>query len=194
MAIRNILTIGDPRLKKENKPIIDFKSGVLKGLAQDMAETMLAQGLIGLAAPQIGENYRAFVTQPRKTSARAMEKADELRFYINPVITFFSEEHNIIWEGCGCVPGIFGPVKRPASVTVRARDLDGRLFRLSCDGILARVIQHEYDHLSGIEFIEKIEDYSRLMTQEHYRTRIRNSARQKKASTITFVKFKRIPR
>ena len=122
--------------------------------------------LIGIAAPQIGENYQVFLTHPRKTNARKLEKDDVLRVYINPKITFKSKETNLIYEGCGCVPhsSIFGPVIRPREIEVEAYDANGQKFRLRCDGILARVIQHEYDHLQGIEFLEKISENRKIIS------------------------------
>jgi len=80
--------------------------------------------------------------------------------------TIFSSEDIIQYEGCGSVPGnIFGPVERPKKITVEAFDQHGRKFQLTCDGILGRVIQHEMDHLHGIEFVEKVQDYTKLLNK-----------------------------
>lgn len=189
MAVREIIQIGHPALKKKNKPIALFFSPATKRLIKDLVDTMYKEGLIGLAAPQIGKNVHIFITHPRNTDARKLANTDEMRIFINPVITSFSKENNIIYEGCGCVPGIFGPVERPDEITILAFDEEGKRFKLTCDGILARVIQHEYDHLQGIEFIEKIHDYSKLMTREHYVKKIKASAAQKKASRINKIEF-----
>ncbi len=87
---------------------------------------------------------------------------------------------------------IFGPVSRPYEIGVEALDENGNRFKLKCDGILARVIQHEYDHLMGFEFIQKVNDYGKIITEEHYRKNIRNSKQQKQNSLITRVKYKRL--
>ena len=194
MAVRNIIEIGHRVLKLKNKPIIDFHSPLLKKLIKDLKDTMAKVALIGIAAPQIAENFQVFLTQPRKTNARRLEKGDVLRVYINPKITFQSKEKNLIYEGCGCVPhsSIFGPVIRPREIEVEAYDAKGRKFRLRCDGILARVIQHEYDHLQGIEFLEKISENKKIISWDFYRRDIRNSKEQKTASKITKIEYEKL--
>lgn len=193
MAVKKIIQIGHPALKAPNKKITDFNDPKLKQLVKDLKDTMIAGDLIGIAAPQIARNFTIFVTQPRKTKLRT-GIGDELRIYINPVITSFSDEKSIIFEGCGSVLNgqLFGPVNRPKEITIHAYDLQGRKFQLRCDGILARVIQHEYDHLSGIEFLEKISDYKQIMNSAHYRKNIRKSKAQIEASKINMIEFKYI--
>lgn len=188
MAIRHILQIGDPKLKAENTIVSDFSDPVVKQVIQDMVDTMRGNDtMIGIAAQQIGENWKIFITEPRETKTRPVDQADELRVYINPAIVWSSDEESIIYEGCGCVlnGSLFGPVKRPKDITVEAFDQNGNKFRLACNGILSRVIQHEYDHLSGIEFIEKIFDYKKLMSAEFYFKTIKMSSEQMEASRIT---------
>ena len=127
------------------------------------------------------------MTEPRETENRPADQADELRVYINPKIVQYSAEENVIYEGCGSVinGALFGPVKRSKEIVIEATDKNGNKFRLNCDGILARVIQHEYDHLWGIEFTEKIFDYKKLMSVEFYRATIKMSPEQVESSKIT---------
>jgi len=183
-------------LKSPNKPVENFNDPVIKQVIEDLTESMRAGGLIGMAAPQTGENYMVFVTEPRETKFRPAAQADELRVYINPIMVEVSLEEVIIYEGCGCVanvqdfgPVIFGPVKRPKEITIEAYDQNGRKFRLRCNGILARVIQHEYDHLWGIEFVEKIFDYGRLVSLPFYVANIKNSQEQVEASLVTIKEY-----
>jgi peptide deformylase len=187
MAVKVAIQVGDPRLKAPNKAINDFSSPTLKQIVADLVDSMRAVGLIGMSAPQIGENYRVFVTEPKETKFRVADQVDELRVYINPKIVETSEEQSIIYEGCGSfvLGQLFGPVKRPKEITIEAQNQSGRKFRLTCDGILARVIQHEYDHLEGIEFIEKVVDFKKLMNADFYLKEIRNSKEQVEASRIT---------
>lgn len=194
MAVRTIIEIGHRVLKLKNKPIVDFKSKKLQKLVNDLKDTMISVDLIGIAAPQIGENYQVFLTQPRKTNSRNLGKSDILRVYINPRITFLSKETNLIYEGCGCVPSlsIFAPVMRPKEIEVEAYDIKGKKLSLRCDGILARVIQHEYDHLQGIEFLEKVKDNRKMISWKHYCKDIRNSKEQKAASLTTKIEFKKL--
>ena len=191
MAVRETTQIGDPRLKASNKRIKNFNDPVLKQLVEDLVDSMRAGGLIGMAAPQIGENYKVFVTEPRETKTRSADQTDELRVYINPVMVEESAEESIIYEGCGSVihGKLFGPVKRSREIVIEAFDIDGKKFRFRCDGILARVIQHEYDHLSGIEFTEKVSDYRKLMSVEFYLKNIKLSKEQTEASLITEKEF-----
>lgn len=191
MAVKKIIQIGHPALKAENKKISDFNDPKLRQLVKDLKDTMIAGDLIGIAAPQLAKNFSVFVTQPRRTKLRT-GIGDELRIYINPVITIFSDEESIIFEGCGSVLNgqLFGPVKRPKEIIIQAYDLQGKKFKLTCDGILARVIQHEYDHLSGVEFLEKISDYKQIMNSDYYRKKIRKSRAQVEASKINIVEFK----
>lgn len=194
MAVRKTIQIGDLRLKAENIVIKNFNDPRVKKVIKDLKDTMIKNDLIGMAAPQIGYNYKIFITQPRKTKARKLLKGDKLRIYINPKIVKFSEEQNIIYEGCGSVLNgtLFGPVKRPKEIIIEANDEKGKNFQIRCDGILARVIQHENDHMDGIEFTEKIFDYKKLMAKEFYIKTIRNSKEQLLVSNITIVEYKKL--
>lgn len=195
MAIKQTLQIGDPILKKENKVVIDFGEKKVKTVVKDLVDTMKKRELIGMAAPQIGYNYKIFVTQPRKTNARNLPFTDQLRIYINPKLVKSSKEQVVIWEGCGCVGTkdmFFGPVRRPKEVAVEAFDEKGKKFQIRCDGIIARVIQHELDHLNGIEFIEKVDDYKKLMHQVHYTKTVRNSPEAQIVAKLSILEVKNI--
>ncbi len=188
MAIKKVIKAGDSRLKSKNKIVKNVTSLEIKKLIRDLTSTMYKVDLIGIAAPQIGENYMVFITHPRSTRARKLGKTDKLRVYINPKITFKSRDESLIYEGCGSVSD-FGPVLRPREIEISATDENGNRFKMRADGILARVIQHEMDHLEGIEFIQKVSDYSKIIVQEHYRKQIRNSPLQRKNSLITKIEY-----
>jgi peptide deformylase len=192
MAVRNILQIGDPRLKAENKAVEKFVDPKIKKVIQYLKDTMKKNDIIGMAAPQIGENYTLFITMPKKTKYRKLAFTEKVRVYINPEITKYSKEKNIIYEGCGSVvnANLFGPVQRSREIIIQAGNENGKRFQLRCDGILARVIQHEYDHLFGIEFTEKIYDYKKLMNRKFFIKNIRNSKEQLAASKVTIVESK----
>ena len=183
MTVRKTLQIGDPRLKAENAIIKDFKDPKVKKVIEDLKDTMVKNDLVGMAAPH-----------PRRTKARKLLKTDKLRFYINPKTVKSSKEVNLIYEGCGSVMKgkLFGPVKRPQEITIEAQDIKGDKFQIRCDGILARVIQHENDHMVGSEFTEKISDYKKLLSREFYIKTVRNSDDQLQASNITIVEYKKL--
>jgi len=188
--IRKVIEAGEPRLKAQNKVIKDFKSPNLKKLIKDLADTMYKTGLIGIAAPQIGENYLVFVTHPRNTGSRKLVRADKLRVFINPKITVQSKAKSVIYEGCGSLGDVYGPVLRPKEITVEAFDGNGQKFSLCSDGILARVIQHEYDHLQQTEFIQKVSDYNKIVVKKYYRKNIRLSKPQIENSLTTKIELK----
>lgn len=194
MAVKMVIQAGHPSLKKKNKQIVNFKSPKLKILQKDLITTMHKTNLVGIAACQIAENYMIFVTHPRNTKARRLGRTDKLRIYLNPKITFKSQEECIIYEGCGSIVkgDLFGPVSRSKEIEVEAQDENGQKFRLRCDGILARVVQHEYDHLMGIEFLEKVTDYRKVTVGKYYKEKIKNSKLQKQNSLITKINYKKL--
>ena len=108
------------------------------------------------------------MTEIRETKNRKNLDVNELCVYINPKITRFSEKKVTLYEACGSVfhTQLFAPVERPEFIEIQAYDLNMQLFTLKVDGFLARVIQHEYDHLEGILFTEKISDLSKIMDAE----------------------------
>lgn len=194
MAVKIVIQAGHPALKKLNKEIINVNLPKIKKLRKDLIDTMHKAGLIGIAAPQIAQNCMIFVTHPRKTKARNIGRTDTLRTYINPKITFRSQKENIIYEGCGSVVNgdLFGPVSRPEEIEIEALNEKGGIFKLRCNGILARVIQHEYDHLMGVEFLERVNNYKKIIVGDYYRKTIRNSRLQKQNSLITKTEYKKI--
>lgn len=194
MAVKPVLQIGDEKLKLKNRTLTKADLKVLNKTITDLTDTMLKTDIVGIAAPQIGENIRLFITEPRQTQFRPADQADILRAFINPKIVNYSKEKLTAYEGCGSVSdaNFFGPVERAKTITIEAYDKDFNKFCLMCDGLLARVIQHEYDHLFGIEFIEKIVDYKKVMNFEHYQRLVRNSPEQMAAAKITVIEYSKI--
>jgi peptide deformylase len=153
MSLLTILRYPDPRLHKVAKPVAVFDER-LRTLVNDMAETMYAAPGIGLAATQIDVHEQLIVIDVSETN-------DDLQVFINPEITWASEEKQVYDEGCLSVPGIYDGVERPARVRVRALDLAGKPFELEADGLLAVCIQHEMDHLKGKVFVEYLSPLKR---------------------------------
>lgn len=158
MAIRDILKMGNPDLLKVSEPI-DFEKDDLKTLIEDMKETMKANDGAGLAAPQIGV-FKRLVIFGFDTNDRYPE-ADSIPFtvLINPVITPLSDDKENGWEGCLSVPGLRGVVPRFTHIKYEGYDADGKKFEREVEDFHARVVQHECDHLDGILYPMKIEDY-----------------------------------
>ena len=125
---REIIQIGHPALKAKNKPVENICSKEIKQLIQDLKDILQENELIGIAAPQIAENYQIFVTEARNTSFRTLDKEDIFRVYINPRITWASYRFTTIYEGCGSVlqGTLFGPVIRPCEIVIQAENEKGR--------------------------------------------------------------------
>lgn len=137
MAVHQVITAPDELLKKKAVPVENINAGVLR-LMDNMRDTLYAADGVGLAAPQIGVSKRMIVVDP----------GDNLLELINPVI-IRAEGEQIGREGCLSVPGIIGLVKRAESVSVQALNRQGEEVTIGATGILARVLQHEIDHLDG---------------------------------------------
>ena len=157
MAIKPILTAPDPRLKKKSKPVASVDAEVRR-LMDDMLETMYAAPGIGLAAPQVDVLKRVIVLDIEREDT----KTGPL-FMANPEIIEASDEDLTYEEGCLSVPEHYSDVVRPAKVTVRFLDRDGKQQDMQCEGLLATCVQHEIDHLDGILFIDHISALKRNM-------------------------------
>ena len=158
MAIRDILKMGNPDLLKVSEPV-DFKKDDLTTLIEDMKETMKANDGAGLAAPQIAV-FKRLVIFGFDTNDRYPE-ADSVPFtvLINPIITPLSDEQENGWEGCLSVPGLRGVVPRYTHIRYEGYDAEGNKIEREVEDFHARVVQHECDHLDGILYPMKIEDY-----------------------------------
>jgi peptide deformylase len=158
MAIKDILKMGNPDLLKVSEPV-DFEKDDLTTLIEDMKETMKANDGAGLAAPQIGV-FKRLVIFGFDTNDRYPE-ADSVPFtvLINPIITPLSDEQENGWEGCLSVPGLRGVVPRYTHIKYEGYDAEGKKIEREVEDFHARVVQHECDHLDGILYPMKIEDY-----------------------------------
>jgi peptide deformylase len=170
MVIKNIVQAGNSILRKRASLVKDAKSLEVRKIIRDLIDTMRSDNLIGIAAPQIGQSLQIFVTEIRKTTNRKIEDKDGLRVFINPKIIRLSRKTNVGYEGCGSVGNaqIFGPIKRSTEIIIEAQNEKGQKFTLKAKDLLARVIQHEFDHINGIVFTDKICDYKKIISREEY--------------------------
>ena len=151
MGIRKIMTVKEPCLHKVCRPVEKF-DGKLHKLLDDMKETLLDANGVGLAAPQVGILRRVVV----------VDTGEEMLELVNPELLETSGEQEGA-EGCLCVPGKYGLVKRPMVAKVRAQDRDGNWFEVEGEELIARCFCHEIDHLDGIVYTEVME---RFLTEE----------------------------
>ena len=156
MALRYIVKYGHPALRMKARQI-ETISASIRELAEDMIETMEAAEGIGLAAPQIAESITLLVINSSLIEEDAPSKA-----YINPVI--LAEEGTInMEEGCLSIPDIREDVIRPEMIKIKYLDLEGGQHEEECNGMLARVLQHEVDHLNGLLFVDRISQIKRKL-------------------------------
>jgi len=155
---RQIRLFGDPVLKTVSEPIGDIDDGV-RGLVEDLVDSVLPPGRAGVAAPQIGVNLRAF----------SYNVDGEIGYVINPVLVEVSGEPELVDEGCLSVPGLWFKTARYPSATVRGIDLDGNEIEVSGTGVMAQALQHETDHLDGKLYLDRLDKDSRREAMKQVR-------------------------
>ncbi|MGH3692893.1 MAG: peptide deformylase [Pseudonocardiaceae bacterium] len=162
----DVVTIGDPRLKAETQAIGDVQA-VADLLARMVGRLRELNGA-GLAAPQIGASMKMVVVEVRKTDVFPDRPASPLLRMINPVIVEQSGTTETGWEGCFSVPGLMGLVPRAEAITVEYTSADDKDVTEYYSGYVARVIQHEIDHLDGVEFVDRMTSMQSLTTVTNY--------------------------
>jgi peptide deformylase len=165
-----IITLGGELLRQKAEKIKNINEETLN-TAKQMLEIIRRDNGVGLAGPQVGLMKRLFVIHIRD---------DEERIFINPSI--LETSHNTIKfeEGCLSIPGIYAQVERSESIKIQAWNEKGRPFTLETSGLLARVIQHEYDHLEGILFLDRLPEHRRDRLIEKYERKEHKGAKTKK--------------
>lgn len=167
----DIFTLGDEVLRTENKKVTVFDDA-LKMLVDAMFDTLVEADGVGLAAPQVGVSERFFIVDLRR--------GENSRYvFINPEILETSIEECPYEEGCLSIPGLYHDVIRPQKVKVQAQDLSGKYFTIEADGMLARVIQHENDHLNGILFIDHLDEKERERMEKLFYKKQKKGRRSK---------------
>jgi peptide deformylase len=167
--IRTILQMGNPLLRRTADPVTDFTESALQGLIDDLRETASSSGGVGIAAPQIGESVRIalIASQPSERYPQAPLIGPIL--LVNPVFEWKSEEMEKGWEGCLSIPGIRGIVPRHTKIRVRHNAFPGGAELTSeFEHFIARVVQHEMDHLNGTLYIDRVETPLDLATEQEY--------------------------
>jgi peptide deformylase len=158
VTVRAILRIGDPRLRQVAAPVELFDTAELHELIEDMFDTMEAADGAGLAATQIGVMRRIMIFGVEKNPRYPDAENVPMTVLINPEFSVISDEVLGFWEGCLSVPGMRGYVERRARIKYRGFDQFGMLIEREAEGFHAIVFQHEYDHLDGILYPDRISD------------------------------------
>ena len=158
MTERQIRLFGDPVLKTESQPVGTIDEGV-RGLVEDLVDSVLPPGRAGVAAPQIGVNLRAF----------SYNVDGEVGYVINPQLVEVSGEPELVDEGCLSVPGLWFKTARYPFARVRGIDLEGNEVEISGTGVLAQALQHETDHLDGKLYLDRLDKESRREAMKQVR-------------------------
>ena len=159
MSSQPVIKMGNPQLARASD-LVDWDKSLpsLLTLIQDMKDTMEAQGGVGIAAPQIGCNLRVIMFGFETNTRYAKEASVPFTVLINPTITILSDEMVEAWEGCLSVPGLRGKVPRYHRIEYSGYGLDRNQITRIAEGFHARVVQHEYDHLEGILYPQRMKD------------------------------------
>lgn len=163
--------MGEDILRDECSDVKEFGDEI-KMLSDAMIDTLDEADGVGLAGPQVGVPEKIFVVHIR---------GEKPMVFINPVITETSIETGVYEEGCLSIPGVYHDVVRPLAVTIQAQDVKGKVFTLKADGLLARVIQHENDHLHGKLYIDHLDEKEREKVVKAYekKNRIRRRTKER---------------
>lgn len=159
--MKNIITLPSPILRKKSVEA-DPQDKKTQALISEMVKSLQNEEIgVGLSAPQIGENKRIFVIEAaeiRDNDGGVVQKAIPLMICVNPIIIKTSQEKRIEEEGCLSYPSYYAPVERALKLKMECLDEGGTLRKINASGMLARIIQHEFDHLEGILFIDRVAD------------------------------------
>src|SRR6185369_10537981 len=156
--LRQIAQLGQPVLREPTHPIANPQEPELQALIDDMLATMEDAGGVGIAAPQVFQSLRLFIVasrpNPRYPQAPQMEPAAML----NPELLWASQDMELGWEGCLSIPGLRGLVPRHRRVRISYLTRTGELCEGELEGFVARIFQHEYDHINGLVYLDRVEN------------------------------------
>jgi peptide deformylase len=173
MSILKVSRMGHPVLRRKVRPVppAEITTAPMQRLIDDMAQTMLEYNGVGLAAPQVHEDLRLFVAQVVRDHEDGDEdeaKEPEILALVNPEIKPAGRHVEEDWEGCLSIPDLRGLVPRYRDISVKGYDRTGRQIELQASGFMARVIQHETDHLDGVLFLDRMKSLESLSFIEEY--------------------------
>ena len=168
MSILNIVELGDPILRKRCKKIKDVFDPNIKTLIKNMFKSMDKAKGVGLAAPQVGLDLQLFLVSPNGKHKAPFTNIENSLVVMNPKLEFLDNKTAYEWEGCLSIPGYRGQVKRPNKIKLNYINTLGENCEEIYEGFTARIIQHEYDHLQGVLFLDRMKDLSTLMTDSYF--------------------------
>lgn len=170
--ILQIIQLGDPVLRSPAQLVNDIQDERIQKLIDDLIATVVQANGVGIAAPQVAESSRLFIVASRPNFRYPHAPAMEPTAMLNPRILAHSTEVVKGWEGCLSIPGIRGWVPRCQAIEIEYTDRDGKLQKQELTDFVARIFQHEYDHLDGIVFLDRLESTQDIITEQEYQKRV----------------------
>ncbi len=167
-----IAQLGNPILRQIAQPINQINDGKIQNLIDDLIATMTSANGVGIAAPQVSESQQIIIVASRPTLRYPSAPLMEPTPMINPQIIDHSAATVKGWEGCLSIPGIRGLVPRYEAIEVEYTDQYGKVQKQELTGFVARIFQHEFDHLQGMLFIDRVESTRDLMTEDEYQKQV----------------------
>lgn len=167
-----IAQLGNPILRQQAQLVYSVRDERFQQLIDALIATAAVSNGVGIAAPQVSESYRLFIVASRPSLRYPHAPTMEPTAMINPRIIAHSADVVKDWEGCLSVPGIRGLVPRYRSIEVEYTGRDDQLYRQELTDFVARIFQHEYDHLDGIVFLDRVESTRDLMSEQEYQQRV----------------------
>ncbi|MEL6554957.1 MAG: peptide deformylase [Cyanobacteria bacterium J06621_11] len=168
----NIAELGNPVLRSPTLPIENIQDAAIQGLIDDLIETAIQTNGVGIAAPQVSQSLQLFIVASRPNLRYLHAPVMTPTPMINPEILSFSDEKVLDWEGCLSVPGLRGQVLRSREIEVRYTDRQGKIQQKVFTDFVARIIQHEFDHINGKVFLDRVVSTQDLMSDAEYHARI----------------------
>ncbi len=172
VTVLQISQLGQPVLRRRSQPIQKVQSGQIQTLIDDLIATVTSANGVGLAAPQVAQPYRLLIVASHPNSRYPHAPDMEPTAMINPRVIANSGEIVKDWEGCLSIPGIRGLVPRTKTIEVEYINRRGQQQRQELTGFVARIFQHEQDHLDGIVFLDRLESTLDIMTEQEYQRQI----------------------
>lgn len=167
-----ISQLGDPVLRQTAQPIEQIQADWVQRLVDNMMTTLVQSNGVGLAAPQVGQSFCLLIVASRPNLRYPNAPIMEPTAILNPVLVAHSDETVKDWEGCLSIPGIRGLVPRYQAIEIEYTTLSGQRTRQQFTDFVARIFQHEFDHLNGLVFLDRLETVQDIVTEQEYMKRI----------------------
>ena len=167
-ALLNVIELGNPLLRQKAQFVQDVQSDRIQTLVENLLVTVKEANGVGIAAPQVAQSDRLFIVASRPNLRYPIAPTMEPTAMLNPQILSHSDETVKGWEGCLSIPGIRGEVPRYRAIEVEYTGRDGKLYKQELTDFVARIFQHELDHLDGIVFIDRVNSTQDIITEREY--------------------------